>query len=123
MDLLFVYGTLMPGDPLWPVLEPYALSWRLATTFGWIWDTGHGYPAVRFDAGGEPVPGVVVVLDHDRAPAALALLDEVEEEGFLYRRVEVEATAGRAWAYEWLGPTEGMAPLPGGWPPAPPAQR
>ncbi len=83
-----------------------------------FWDTGHGYPAVRFDAGGDPVPGVMVTLDPDRAPAALAMLDEVEEEGALYRRVEVETTSGRAWAYEWLGPTESMSLLPSGWPPA-----
>lgn len=123
MDLVFVYGTLMPGEPLWPVLAPYALSWRDATAAGRIWDTGRGYPAVRFDVAGEVVPGVLVTLDPGQAPAAIAALDEVEEVGELYRRVEVAAAGARAWAYEWLGPTDGLEPLPGGWRRLPPAQR
>jgi gamma-glutamylcyclotransferase (GGCT)/AIG2-like uncharacterized protein YtfP len=115
MDRLFVYGTLMPGEPLWPALEPFAVAWVPATAAGRLWDTGHGYPAVRFEAGAGPVPGVVVVLDSARAPAAIAAMDELEEEGRLYRRVEVVTTAGDAAAYEWLGATEGLMPLPDGW--------
>lgn len=113
---LFVYGTLMPGEPLWPALAPFALAWREATAPGRLWDTGHGYPGVRFDPAGGPVPGVLVVLDPARLAAAIDLLDEIEEEGSLYRRVEVSTGAGPAWAYEWLGPTTGLEPLPGGWP-------
>ena len=46
--LLFVYGTLMPGEPLWPALAPFALAWDEATAAGRIWDTGHGFePAER----------------------------------------------------------------------------
>ena len=123
MERVFVYGTLMPGEPLWPVLAPYAVSWRDATAAGRIWDTGRGYPAVRFDVPGDVVPGVLVTLDPGRAPAAIAVLDGVEEEGSLYRRVEVVASGGRAWAYEWLGPTDGLDRLPGGWRPPPPARR
>ena len=115
---IFVYGTLMPGEPLWPVLAPYASSWEDAVAAGRLWDTGNGYPGVRFDAAGGPVPGVVVALDPDRAAEAVAVLDEVEEEGRLYRRVDVETTAGPAFAYEWLGATEGLRHLPDGWPPA-----
>lgn len=115
MDLLFVYGTLMPGEALWPALEPFAVAWRPASAAGRIWDTGLGYPAVRFDAGAGPVPGVVVDLDPERAGAAISLLDGIEEEGRLYRRVEVVTTGGPAYAYEWLGPTEGLTPLPEGW--------
>ncbi|HUR23501.1 MAG TPA: gamma-glutamylcyclotransferase [Acidimicrobiales bacterium] len=114
-SLLFVYGTLMPGEPLWPALAPFAVAWQEGTAAGRIWDTGRGYPCVRFDLAADPVPGVLVVLDRDRLAAILALLDEVEEEGRLYRRVEVATSAGTAWAYEWLGPTEGLVGLPDGW--------
>jgi gamma-glutamylcyclotransferase (GGCT)/AIG2-like uncharacterized protein YtfP len=115
VERIFVYGTLMPGQPLWPALAPFAGSWLAATAGGRIWDTGSGYPAVRFDAGGEPVAGVVVVLDPTRAAEALVVLDEIEEVGRLYRRVEVATSAGPAFAYEWLGPTDGLRLLAGGW--------
>jgi gamma-glutamylcyclotransferase (GGCT)/AIG2-like uncharacterized protein YtfP len=114
--LLFVYGTLMPGEPLWPALAPFAVAWDQGSAAGRIWDTGHGYPAGRFDLAGDTVPGVLVSLDPLRLAAAIALLDEVEEEGRLYRRVEVATSGGPAWAYEWLGPTAGLALLPDGWP-------
>jgi gamma-glutamylcyclotransferase (GGCT)/AIG2-like uncharacterized protein YtfP len=113
---LFVYGTLMPGEPLWPALAPFAVAWEEATASGRIWDTGHGYPGVRFDGAGTTVPGVLVVLDPPRLAAAIDMLDQIEEEGSLYRRVEVSTSGGRAWAYEWLGPTEGLTLLAGGWP-------
>ncbi len=112
---LFVYGTLMPGEPLWPALAPYAASWARATARGRVWDTGHGYPAVRFDADGGPVPGVSVTFRPDRVTEALAELDGIEEEGELYRRLRVGTSAGAAFAYEWLGATDGLEPLPAGW--------
>jgi len=114
---VFVYGTLMPGERLWPALAPFALAWEEATAAGRLWDTGHGYPCVCFDAAGAPIPGVLVTLDPTRVAAAVDRLDHIEEEGDLYRRVEVSTSAGPAWAYEWLGPTSGLAALPDGWPP------
>jgi len=113
---IFVYGTLMPGHPLWPELAPFAASWDRATAPGRLWDTGRGYPCVRFDGAGEAVPGVVVALRPERVDEALEVLDAVEEVGVLYRRVEVDTSAGRAFAYEWLGAAEGLRALPGGWP-------
>jgi gamma-glutamylcyclotransferase (GGCT)/AIG2-like uncharacterized protein YtfP len=113
--LIFVYGTLMPGEALWPALAPFATASQEATAAGRIWDTGNGYPAVRFELAGDRVPGVVVALDPARLAAALDLLDDIEDEGRLYRRVEVATSAGVAWAYEWLGPTEGLLRLPDGW--------
>jgi gamma-glutamylcyclotransferase (GGCT)/AIG2-like uncharacterized protein YtfP len=116
---LFVYGTLMPGEPLWPALSPYARRWTEATAPGRLWDTGHGYPGVRFAIGDDAVPGVVVDLHHATAAEAIEVLDEIEEEGRLYRRVEVVTSAGPAWAYEWLGAVDDLRLLPDGWPRAP----
>ena len=116
---IFVYGTLMPGDVRWPALAPYALRWERATAAGRLWDTGHGYPAVRFDGDGGLVPGVLVTVDPARVADVLELLDGIEDEGRLYRRVEVTTSGGPAYAYEWLGSTEGFAPLAAGWPPVP----
>ena len=121
--LLFVYGTLMPGEPLWPALAPFAVAWDEASANGRIYDTGHGYPAVRFDLAGDVVPGVLVTVDPQRLAAAIRVLDEIEEEGSLYRRVEVSTSGGPAWAYEWLGPTAGLEVLPQGWPRTRRAQR
>ena len=126
---LFVYGTLMPGQPLWPALARYAASWEPATAGGRLWDTGQGYPAVRFDGSdlplpgplgpAGPIPGILVVLDAGRAAEAMEVLDRIEDEGRLYRRVEVVTSGRPAYAYEWLGPTEGLEPLVEGWPRSP----
>ena len=113
---LFVYGTLMPGEPLWPVLEPYAVTWAHATAPGELWDTGRGFPGVRFDPAAAGVPGVVVAIAPERMDGALAVLDQVEDEGRLYRRVVVDTSAGAAYAYEWLGSTDGLRRLRLGWP-------
>lgn len=114
---MFVYGTLMPGQPRWRHLQPYAASWTPATTRGRLWDTGLGYPAATFDEDGHDIPGVAVVVQAGLASSAIRLLDEIEGEGSLYRRVEILTSAGEAVSYEWLGPTDGFRPLPGGWPP------
>ncbi len=45
----------------------------------------------------------------------MALLDEIEGEGVLYRRVETETSKGRAVSYEWLGATGRLEPLPNRW--------
>ncbi len=112
---LFVYGTLMPGQPRWPALRPFATAWEPVTASGRLWDTGRGYPAVLFSEDGTAVRGFRVAVSPDLLPDALAVLDGIEAEGVLYRRVEVQTSAGPAMSYEWLGPTEGLVRLSGGW--------
>ncbi len=112
---VFVYGTLMPGERLWPALYRFAAGWEPATARGHLWDTGRGYPAARFDNRAAEVAGVLVRISPDRLTDALAVLDHVEEEGSLYRRVEVVTSGGPAVAYEWLGTTEDLTPLAGSW--------
>jgi gamma-glutamylcyclotransferase (GGCT)/AIG2-like uncharacterized protein YtfP len=113
---LFVYGTLMPGQSRWPLLQPYAVTSEPAYAQGRLWDTGSGFPAARFDRTGGGIPGVRVTIAPDRFAGVLAVLDRVEGEGRLFRRVEVMTSAGPAAGYEWMGPTDAMTPLLEGWP-------
>lgn len=112
---LFVYGTLMPGQLRWPVLEPYSVATQLAQTAGRLWDTGSGYPAARFDPAAGDIPGVVVRIAPDRVADVILMLDGIEGEGVLFRRVEIVTSAGPAMSYEWLGSTDGLRSLPHGW--------
>ena len=104
---VFVYGTLLPGEERWPLLEPYAVSWQETSVAGALFDTGYGYPALILGEEGE-VPGVSVELDPARLDAAVRLLDRIEGDGHLYRRVDVQTRVGPAFTYEWLGGTDGM---------------
>jgi gamma-glutamylcyclotransferase (GGCT)/AIG2-like uncharacterized protein YtfP len=115
LSRVFVYGTLMPGQPRWPVLQPYAVSSVAATAPGRLWDTGRGYPAARFDEPGSEIPGVLIAIAPEHMDGVITTLDRIEGEGVLYRRVEVETSGGPAFSYEWLGSTQGMRPLPRGW--------
>ena len=112
---VFVYGTLMPGGCRWPHLSRFAASCEPATATGRLWDTGRGYPAARFAADGDEIPGVAVTLKAEGVAEAVRMLDEVEWEGTLYRRVEVPTSVGPALSYEWLGSTLGLTPIAGGW--------
>lgn len=126
LDLLFVYGTLMPGHLRWPMLERWALEWGEAEVGGTLWDTGAGWPAARFasvvgddlagDAGEvDPVvPGRWVRFEPVVLHRLLGELDAMEGIGPTpdptldpYERIVVEVpSAGRAWAYHatWIDP-------------------
>ncbi len=120
---VFVYGTLQPGEPAWPLLADHAAGRpRRATAAGRVYDTGRGYPALR--AGGTArAPGWVV--DVRDPVAALRHLDRYE--GDEYRRVRAgvvidgaaAADGGErvaAWTYAWASGDRGLVPLPTGWP-------
>lgn len=98
-DRLFVYGTLMPGQSRWTLLEPYAAGAPVATTVrGSLWDTGRGFPAL--EPGSDEVPGVVVSLCRDLRDHALAAMDDVEGTARgLYRRARVDVDGAATWTY------------------------
>ena len=110
---LFVYGTLMPGEARWRLLEPLAAHDDAvpAEAAGYLYRTPYGWPAAVFDdAAAGLVPGVVVTLrDPQRA---LPVLDEVEgtSTGLFERRL-VTTTAGACFAYHWPGPVTGFRPI------------
>ena len=107
MNLLFVYGTLLPAQSRWHFLAPWLPDEHTGAVdrvAGRLFDTGQGYPAAVF-GGDEAIHGRVMWLRPDDLEAALAQLDEVE--GAVagdYRRVVVSTEGGRdAWAYEYGG--------------------
>ena len=114
-NLLFVYGTLAPGDDAWPLLAPFTIGpSRPDAAAGALFDTGAGYPAATFaaDASGL-VHGVVVELDPDRHDEALTALDGYE--GPQYRRITVRTTAGLdVFTYAWTDPLAGCVPITDG---------
>lgn len=109
--LLFVYGTLQPGERAWHLLAPSARSAERTSVEGALWDTRLGYPALTLAAEAlAEVPGVVVELDPARAERVLEQLDtyeEVHDSHYVRRRV-VTSDGRAAWAYDWVGPTTGF---------------
>ena len=102
---LFVYGTLRPGQQRWPFLEPFVTDeGHDESVVGTLYDTGHGYPAAKFDRSGT-IFGRVYPLKLDRLDEGLKLLDEVEGAVIdLFRRVAITTSTGiEAWAYEYCG--------------------
>jgi gamma-glutamylcyclotransferase (GGCT)/AIG2-like uncharacterized protein YtfP len=117
-DAVFVYGTLMPRQPRWPVLSEYVAGpAEPAAVRGVLLDTGAGYPALTGVGRGPWVPGFLVSLDPATAQEALRVLDEIEgTPSGLYARVRITTRAGSlAWTYEYRRSTSGMRPLPAGW--------
>ena len=112
---LFVYGTLLPGEELWGVLARFALEVSDAVVSGRLFDTGLGYPAAVFDGSTSVVPGARVTVAPERWMELVDLLDQIEDEGTLFHRRQVETTAGPAMSYEWIRQTQGLRTLPDGW--------
>jgi gamma-glutamylcyclotransferase (GGCT)/AIG2-like uncharacterized protein YtfP len=105
---LFVYGTLRPGQQRWPFLEPFVTDeGHDESVVGTLYDTGHGYPAAKFDRSGT-IFGRVYPLKLDRLDEGLKLLDDVEGAVIdLFRRVAITTSTGiEAWAYEYCGETQ-----------------
>jgi gamma-glutamylcyclotransferase (GGCT)/AIG2-like uncharacterized protein YtfP len=100
---MFVYGLLKPGLRLYHVAEPFVVDATPATVRGRLYDAG--VPAARFDEDGV-IEGFLFTLDEARLDEALAVLDELEDEGDEYRRIVLTAVTGdgevEAYAYEYL---------------------
>jgi gamma-glutamylcyclotransferase (GGCT)/AIG2-like uncharacterized protein YtfP len=109
---VFVYGTLLPTESRWPLLEPFAAEVRAGTVAGRLFDTGRGYPCALF-AGSGSIPGAVVAIEPARVEEVLELLDEVEGVAFgLYERVVVTTADGEAvWSYAWAGDMDDLTPI------------
>jgi len=114
---LFVYGTLLPGDVRFPLLEPFIVDggWpdRIA---GELFDTGEDYPAAVLTAGASSmIVGNTFALLETSLVRSLEVLDDVE--GVVdgdYRRVAITTESGvRAWVYEGGGGLP-LTPIPSG---------
>ncbi len=109
---LFVYGTLMRGEPLYPVLRNVARFEGEGRARGTLVSFGD-YPGL-LDGDGW-VRGEVYVLDD---PDLLPIVDREEEEyNFVRRRTGVDMIDGRrvrAWVYRYSGPRASSTLIPGG---------
>ena len=110
---VFVYGTLMPGEPRWPILSPLSSSRRTDRVAGRLIDTGYGYPGLLEGHG--QVHGWVV--DLAEPDVALPMLDAIEgTTRGLYQRVLVTTGAGAVcWTYRYLQAKPGDCDLDGQW--------
>jgi gamma-glutamylcyclotransferase (GGCT)/AIG2-like uncharacterized protein YtfP len=114
---LFVYGTLAPGQQRWQHLAPFVADDGCDDSVrGALFDTGHGYPAARFDRDGT-IRGRIFELRTERLDECLQLLDDVEGAVIdLFHRVAVTTSAGvDAWAYEYCGEAEFAEIASGTW--------
>lgn len=121
---IFVYGTLLSGEPRHPILtrqRPLRIS--NAHVPGRLVHLG-AYPGLLSCERGGRVRGELIELDDPSD--ALRALDEVEGflgygvEGSLYRRVLLEAEPSRgraalAWSYLYVGPDEAPSIDSGDW--------
>jgi gamma-glutamylcyclotransferase (GGCT)/AIG2-like uncharacterized protein YtfP len=102
---LFVYGTLLPGEVRWHLLEPYVADAGVRDDVGGsLFDTGLDYPAAVFGGSGT-IRGMTFTLAADAVADCLAHLDVVEGtvDG-LYARVRVTTGLGlEAWSYQYGG--------------------
>lgn len=102
---LFVYGTLQPGEPGWPLIAGLVDVVGPGATRGQLVATPMGWPAATF-AGEGVVHGML--LQPRGATAARELLrvtDRVEDAGRLFLRVAVRVELDGTWrwaaAYAW----------------------
>lgn len=111
-ERIAVYGTLQRGAGAWFLLEPLVAEQETSVRLpGILYDTGHGYPALRPGDGPGAPAQVFRLLDPE---SALPLLDRYE--GPEYERIPLRLGGeAHGWVYVWRGSVEGMPQLPNGW--------
>ncbi len=116
MNAIFVYGLLKPGFSLYGVAEPFVVASTPAIASGRLYDAG--VPAARFDEDGT-IEGFMFSLDPQRMDEALKVLDELEDEGQVYRRQEIEVRTAegerRVYAYHYLPSVGGLPDVGSVW--------
>ena len=109
----FMYGTMMPGHLRYPAIDDFVVSTASDSVPGSLYDTGAGYPAAKFGEGDGQIQGVLLEIVPEREVEAATVIADLE--GNLFRPVTVETDSGTsAIAYEYIGSTDGMAPIPDG---------
>lgn len=122
-DVLFVYGTLMPGHLRWPLIERYVADARPAAVAGRLFDTGHDFPAATFDDGDgrcegddgrSEIEGYVLTFTDRHHDLAWRTVDRIE--GDLYLKVAVVTLDSEAaHSYAWAGSTAGLPRIDRRW--------
>jgi gamma-glutamylcyclotransferase (GGCT)/AIG2-like uncharacterized protein YtfP len=110
-DFLFVYGTLMRGQPLHAVLARRARFVARGHVRGRLLSLGP-YPGLV--VGPARVRGELLRVDD---PELLAAVDHEEGYNFVRRRAAVTLLDGRrvrAWIYRYCGPRDTATPIPSG---------
>lgn len=110
----FMYGTMKPGHFFYPEIDEFVAETIQATTRGRLFDSGVGYPAAVFDPSSEQViSGFLLRWVPDLAAAANQKIADIENN--LFRPTMVVTDQGiRAIAYEWIGSTDSLTPIPSG---------
>lgn len=99
IDKIFVYGTLLRGEPRSLYMQDYDLIGAFGVP-GRLYDTGRGYPAALFDSGIEGMVYGELYLMGD-AERKIAELDRIEgTESGLFRRVEIDHNGDKFFSYE-----------------------
>ncbi len=104
VNRLFVYGTLAPGEANAHFLQAVGGCWQPATVRGVLFPQGIGltigYPALRLDASGPLVQGLLFT--SPRLANHWSMLDEFEGEGYRRCLTPVRLRGGAllpAWVY------------------------
>jgi gamma-glutamylcyclotransferase (GGCT)/AIG2-like uncharacterized protein YtfP len=103
---LFVYGTLLPGEPLYAEIESSVLFYKVGVLCMFeLYDMG-SYPAACFVFNiDKSVMGQILYLDTNLWTKTMGLIDRIEGEGHLYHRslyrvyVPEENRPETAWVY------------------------